>query len=67
MCLCKCIQKDPEVQKNKLNESQRDEISFSREKKQDTTDFFSKPCNYTHILYKNYTTTAITQFTWLKF
>lgn len=46
ICLCKCIQKDPEVQKNKLNKSQWDRISFPREKKQDTTDFFSKSCNY---------------------
>lgn len=39
-CLCKCIQKYPEVQKNKLNKSQWDRTFFPREKKQDTTDFF---------------------------
>lgn len=39
ICLCKCIQRDPEVQKNKLNKSQWDGTFFPREKKQDTTDF----------------------------
>lgn len=48
--LCKCIQKDPEVYKNKLNKFQWDGIFFSYR----TIDyFFLSPVTIHIILYKN--------------
>lgn len=40
ICLCECIQKDPEVQKNKLNKSQWDRIFFFLEKRNKTPQIF---------------------------
>jgi len=54
ICLCKCIQKDPEVHKNKLNKSQWDGISFFLEKRNKTPQiFFLSPVTIHNILYKN--------------
>lgn len=53
ICLCKCIQKDPEVQRNKLNKSQWDGIFFFQRKETRHHRFFLSPVTIHSILYKN--------------